>query len=82
MKEVKKEQPELSTEEQELKEKLEALWTVCPEKAGYTEDDQYIEGLDSDEAGATRIKDESGNGTGVRIKFRQPKRPSPPTQDS
>jgi hypothetical protein len=69
-------QPE-TPEQKELREKLEALWTVCPVPGHGQENDVYIDGVDSDEAGASRLvgSGESGpTGSEVRIKFRQSKR--------
>jgi hypothetical protein len=77
MSEERKKLPELEGDDLELKEKLEMLWTVCPKAGEGKEHDQYIDGVDTGEAGAQRLVgsgESNGNGTEVRIKFTQPKR--------
>jgi hypothetical protein len=62
----------LSPEAQKLKDQLAALWTVCPAPNQGSEHDQFIDGIESDDTGASRIvgSGKGAGGSGVRIKFR------------
>ncbi len=61
-----------------IKDKLSNVGFSVGE-SGSPQDDQYIEGVDSGEAGAVR---RDPDGTGVRITFKQPKRSPPPVNEN
>jgi hypothetical protein len=58
--------------DEKLKSTLESFWTVCPEPGQGKEYDHLIDGIASDEQGASRLvgSGESQTGSEVRIRFK------------